>query len=183
MKSQALAESKIGLELLLNREGKVEEAREWLLKAAEQGSGFAKAQDRLGSLLEAEGTLGEAKKWYLQAAKQGLAVAQNHLGVLFQNEGKVEEAKECYLQAQQGSIEARFNLGLLLKAEGKVEEAKEWQLKGVSDYVLYGLGSHNLIMEFWENKKVKALSTPSIDEVMQDNSGILGENMHNHDEM
>ena len=56
------------------------EAREWHLKAAEQG--YAAAQDNYV----------EARRWYLKAAEQGYPAAQNNLGALYQNADGVAQA-------------------------------------------------------------------------------------------
>ena len=76
------------------------EAREWHLKAAEQG--YTAAQFNLG-FLYAEGYGGaqdyvEARKWYLKAAEQGHAAAQNNLGALYQNaDGVAQDYTMAYV--------------------------------------------------------------------------------------
>ena len=63
------------------------QARDWYLKAAEQGDAFG--QNGLG-LLYAYGrgvpqNYVQARDWYLKAAEQGDAFAQSNLGSLYHN--------------------------------------------------------------------------------------------------
>ena len=57
------------LAISLEKEKKIQEAKKWYLKAAEQG--HAKAQYNLGTILYKEGKRQEAKAWFIKAAKQG----------------------------------------------------------------------------------------------------------------
>ena len=57
------------LAISLEKEKKIEEAKKWYQKAAEQG--HAKAQYNLGTILYKEGKRQEAKEWFIKAAKQG----------------------------------------------------------------------------------------------------------------
>ncbi len=92
------------------------EAREWHLKAAEQG--YAAAQDNYV----------EARRWYLKAAEQGHAAAQNDLGLLYQDGQGVAwdyvEARKWYLKAAgQGYAAAQNNLGALYQnADGVAQD-------------------------------------------------------------
>ena len=95
-------------------------AREWYLKAAEQGS--SRAQFRLGVLYDngygVTQDYAKAGEWYLKAAEQGDPDAQNNLGLLYSSgRGGTQDyakAREWYLKAAgQGDLDAQYNLGLL----------------------------------------------------------------------
>jgi len=80
----------LGLELFHGRDGlkaNPEEARKWLMQAAEKG--LAKAQNTIGVICESDAQLApeerpkRAAEWFLKAAKQGDAKAQANLGKLY----------------------------------------------------------------------------------------------------
>ena len=113
------------------------EARNWYLKAAEQG--VANAQYNLGILYDnGQGVpqdYAEARSWYLKAAEQGDASAQTNLGTKYYNgEGGRQDYKVAYawfdVAAAQGNENAKQNLGL---ASAKLDPASLAEARKLSE--------------------------------------------------
>ncbi len=103
-------------------------ARQWLSKAAEQGS--VKAQTKMGWLYEngkgVKKDYGVAFSWYEKAAEQGYGNAQRPLGKLYELGQGVDPSPEKAFYwyekaAQQGISRAQANLGILYETGSGVD--------------------------------------------------------------
>jgi TPR repeat protein len=104
------------------------QARDWFIKAAEQGD--AKAQWNLALMLISgtEGVKKDLKKAFTlcqQSALQGFVPAQASLGILYARMKKPDKAVEWWrVAAEQGDPEAQFNLAVALsKGLGVVQDS------------------------------------------------------------
>jgi TPR repeat protein len=118
----------VGLGVLLEGRGDVQEAEEWYRKASDAGD--TNAMVGLGVLLEGRGDVQEAEEWYRKAADAGNTDAMFSLGLLLVGRGDVREAEEWYGKAADaGHTDAMGNLGVLLKGRGDVQGAEGWYCK------------------------------------------------------
>lgn len=91
----------------------LDEAKKWLIKAADSGS--PEAQGLLGALYYKADNTKEAVKWLGKAAEQGKVTAQYQLGALYLVEKDYKEAiKWLRKAAEQDHADAQFALGLCL---------------------------------------------------------------------
>lgn len=91
----------------------MDEAKKWLIKAADSGS--PEAQGLLGALYYKADNTKEAVKWLSKAAEQGKVTAQYQLGALYLVEKDYKEAiKWLRKAAEQDHADAQFALGLCL---------------------------------------------------------------------
>lgn len=113
-----------------------EEAVQWYLQAAEQGS--TEAQFNLGDCylngLGVTRDAVEAAKWFRKAAELGHAKSQNNLGLCYvRGEGVPqdlsESAKWFHKAAEQGLADAQFNLGVAYYNDDCFSEAFMWLRK------------------------------------------------------
>ncbi len=116
------------LGLLLQGEGRLEEAAEHYHEAVRIRPAYPEALYNLGNVLATEGRLAEAEAQYERALAldDGFAAAHNNLGNVLVMEGKVEEGKRHYRQALEinpGYADARRNLTV----------ADEWRSGAPSD--------------------------------------------------
>ena len=116
------------LGLLLQGEGRLEEAAEHYHEAVRIRPAYPEALYNLGNVLATEGRLAEAEAQYERALAldDGFAAAHNNLGNVLVMEGKVEEGKRHYRQALEinpGYADARRNLAV----------ADEWRSGAPSD--------------------------------------------------
>lgn len=138
----AVAQDRLGLCYLIGRgvEKKVNEAKQWLLKSAQQD--YPLAQARLGFIYENEAAddpakIGDAMRWYQKAAAQRNLAAAYNLALLYQ-EGKAvqkdqAQAKKWFrVAAEQGLAEAQLNLGALQMADKEYAEAHDWLAKAAA---------------------------------------------------
>ena len=106
----------------------LDEAKKWLIKAANSGS--PEAQGLLGALYYKADNKKEAVKWLSKAAEQGNDSAQYQLGGHYVIEEDYKEAiKWLRKAAEQGHVDAQFGLGVcLLKYYGDTSriEAIRW---------------------------------------------------------
>lgn len=107
-------------------------AREWLKKAAEQGS--AEAQFRLGQtyFMDGESNVSrdydQALKWFRKSASQGFADAQSAIGFMYkEGKGVVQNYSIAFewfeKAAEQGNTTGQYNVGkMYLMGEGVSED-------------------------------------------------------------
>ncbi len=115
--------------IILNLQGKLEEAEILLRKAIELKSNFADAHSNLGNTLRGLGKLEEAEIFQLKAIKlkPNLADAHYNLGNILKDLGKLQEAEFAYRKAinlRPDFASAYNNLGAILSDLGKKEEAE-----------------------------------------------------------
>jgi TPR repeat protein len=112
------------------------EAKKWYTRAAE--SGYAEAQNSLGSALQAEKQYAEARRWFERAAEQSNPLALNNLAYLYDLGLGIDQdrkkAFDLYLRsANFGWAEAMWNLANIYGAGqlGKVDlvDACIWTLR------------------------------------------------------
>jgi TonB family protein len=124
-RGEAAAQHKLGL-IYLNGQGVPRDrgiAKEWLLKAAAQGS--PEAQQTLGVLAmprDGEGDINEAMSWFRKAADQGHARSQYFLGAYLYKQGDPEARTWLDKAARQGDAGAQTALAQLLVNGGRAEE-------------------------------------------------------------
>ncbi|KAF9153942.1 hypothetical protein BG015_002248 [Linnemannia schmuckeri] len=124
------------------------QAKDWLLKAAEQGS--ADAQCNVGYIYEnGKGIPHDPYKaalWFAMSAEQGLRFAQHNLGCLYRDGRGVPKddtkAAELFLKAaEQGHSGAQENIGFAYdKGQGVPQDhakAAEWYLKSAEQGSLF----------------------------------------------
>ena len=116
------------LGLLLQGEGRLEEAAEHYHEAVRIRPAYPEALYNLGNVLATEGRLAEAEAQYERALAldDGFAAAHNNLGNVLVMEGKVEQGKRHYrraLEINPGYADARRNLAV----------ADEWRGRAPSD--------------------------------------------------
>ena len=124
------------LGLVLDKQGRTEEAVEHYLQALRINPDFAEAHNNLGNALSKQGHTGEAIEHYLQALRiqPDFAKAHNNLAVALKKQGRTEEAIEHYLQAlriQPDFAGGHNNLGNALDKQGRTEEAIEHYLQAL----------------------------------------------------
>lgn len=93
----------------------IEMVKEWRLKAADKGNGYAATQ--MGIIALENNNYTEAVKYFKKAAENGYAEAQNRLAFRYCNgqgiEKNMQEAFKWYLKAaEQGHMQAMYNTGL-----------------------------------------------------------------------
>ena len=99
-----------------------EEARKWLLKAAEMGNvdayrALGKAYEGRG-LFEFKKNLSKSKEWYQKAAEQGDEYAQDQIK-------EIEETEQVIRAAEQGDAKAQIQLGEMYRyGQSGLEENK-----------------------------------------------------------
>jgi tetratricopeptide (TPR) repeat protein len=112
------------------------EAEKWYRRAAE--SGYAKAQNSLGSAYQADRRYSEAVGWYQKAADQGDALALNNLAYMYDlGLGVTQDRRhafELYTKAAgQGNPEAMLNIAVVYGAgqlgEKDLSQAYIWLLR------------------------------------------------------
>jgi TPR repeat protein len=112
------------------------ETEKWYRRAAE--SGYAKAQNSLGSGYQADHRYSEALVWYQKAAHQGEPLALNNLAYLYDLGLGVKQdrqhAFDLYMKAaDQGNPQAMFNIAVVYGAgqrgEPDLGQAYVWLLR------------------------------------------------------
>ncbi len=121
-----LAHNNLGL--LLENQGRIEEAMEHCHKAIQINPNYSEALVNLGLALAAQGRVDEAIENYRQAIqiKPNSSEALNNLGVALAAKGRLDEAIKNFRQAIQikpSYFKALNNLGLALAAKGRLDEA------------------------------------------------------------
>ena len=116
------------LGLVLDAQGKTDEAVFHYREALRINPNFAQAHYNLGLIVAAQGKTDEAMKHYLETLRinPNYAEAHSRLGVVLAAQGKTDEAARHYLEALRinpGYVQAHNNLGLILAAQGKLNEA------------------------------------------------------------
>jgi tetratricopeptide (TPR) repeat protein len=119
-----------GLGIMLDRQGKVQEAIGHYERALRLKPDLAEAHNNLGGDLAGQGKVQEAIGHYEQALriKPGDPEAHNNLGVALTEQGKVQEAIGHYEQALRiwpDYANVRCNLGLALMGQGRLQEAND----------------------------------------------------------
>jgi hypothetical protein len=112
------------------------ETEKWYRRAAE--SGYARAQNSLGSAYQADRRYSEAVGWYQKAADQGDALALNNLAYMYDlGLGVTQDRRhafELYMKAaNQGNPEAMFNIAVVYGAgqlgDKDLSQAYVWTLR------------------------------------------------------
>lgn len=116
------------LGLVLDNQGRFEEAAAHYRKALDLNPGLWKAHNNLGADLDALGRPEQAVPHFSEALKLNpdYAEARNNLGRALDKLGKHEEAAAQYREALRlspGFYKAHHNLGISLAARGKLDEA------------------------------------------------------------
>jgi TPR repeat protein len=113
------------LGVLLQDQGKHDEAEQWYRKAGDAEN--TNAMYNLGVLLGDHGKQDEAEQWYRKAAEAGNTGAMSNLGALIGGRGEEAEAEHWFRKAAEaGNTDAMSNLGALLGGRGEVDEAEQW---------------------------------------------------------
>jgi tetratricopeptide (TPR) repeat protein len=121
------------LGLVLDKAGKVAEAREHFEEALRLKPDFAEAHDNLGTILVSEGRVEEGITQIRQAVQDDpdYDLAHYNLGVALEQTGKFEEAVGCYEQALRlnpDSIEAHYHLASTLARLNRMPGAMaQWE--------------------------------------------------------
>jgi tetratricopeptide (TPR) repeat protein len=118
------------LGLLLNNQGRIEEAMEHYHKAIQINPNSFEALNNLGNAFTAKGRVDEAIENFRKAIQinPNYADALNNLGAALAAKGRVDEAIENFrkaLQLNPNSFEALDNLGAALATKGRFDEAIE----------------------------------------------------------
>lgn len=116
------------LGIVLQRQGRLEEAAAAYQQALRLSPHYAEALSNLGNVRLEQGRTQEAEASYRRAlaASPQSAEALNNLGVALKEQGRLEEAADCYRQAlalKPGHQEAQCNLGIALMESGRLDEA------------------------------------------------------------
>ena len=133
------AMSLCNLALLLEKEGKFDEAIVLLRQALEVHPEMAEIHYNLGNVLRNKGNLDEAIKSYEQAIEQApqFAPSYHNLATILRTKGQVEKAIEQYRQAIKANpsfVDAYSNLGLTLDETGRTDEAIECYQQALQVY-------------------------------------------------
>jgi tetratricopeptide (TPR) repeat protein len=134
----------VGLGILEDGQGRIEEARTWFAKAVASGRADAvpKAMAGLGVLEAGQGRIEEARAWFGKAIESGHAdaapAAMFNLGILEREQGRIEEARTWYAKAIENghadaAPKAMANLGKLEDGQGRIEEARAWFGKAIEN--------------------------------------------------
>jgi len=143
-----LAHNNLGL--VLEREGRLEEAETHFLEAIRIDPGYALAHNNLGLVLERQGRANEAIFHFHEALK----TAPNNLNAMFNlgntlsRERHFEEALVQYrnvLRMDPGNAKAHNNAGTALMNQGKVEEAIDHFREAVRLEPDYEMARRNLV--------------------------------------
>jgi tetratricopeptide (TPR) repeat protein len=118
------------LGVILEDDGKIDEAMSHYRKAVQLNPNFFEALNNIGGVLAAHGRLDEAIGNYRKAIQinPGCFDALNNLGRVLAAQGRLDEAIENYRRAIQinpNSFIAHDNLGQALSARGRFDEAIE----------------------------------------------------------
>ena len=124
------------LGLLLENQGRIEEAMEHYHKAIQINPNYFEALNNLGVALAAKGRFDEAIENYRKAIQinPNYSEALNNLGVALAAKGRFDEAIENYhkaIQINPNFSEALNNLGIALAAKGRFDEAIENYRKAI----------------------------------------------------
>jgi len=116
------------LGLVLDRQGKTQEAIAHYAEALRIKPDFVRAHNNLGLVLVGQGKTQEAIAHYAEALriKPDYAQAHNNLGLVLVGQGKTQEAIAHYAEAlriKPDYAEAYNNLGIVLARQGKTQEA------------------------------------------------------------
>jgi tetratricopeptide (TPR) repeat protein/predicted AlkP superfamily phosphohydrolase/phosphomutase len=128
-----------GLGLVLDKQGRTDEARTLYLQAAELDRDAAEPRTNLGNLARRRGQFGEAESWYRQAieADPYFMGAYNNLAMIYQDRDDTKKAIGLYAEALERSPDnpvVMNNLASLYFATGQSEQAKKlWEKAAASD--------------------------------------------------
>lgn len=116
------------LGLIAQATGRLDEAADFMTRAARLDERQPLFFFSLGQVLQDQNKLEEAERLYRQALAldPNLAPAYNHLGVVLQNVQRFDEALQCFREAVRihpGYARALNNLGNLLRSRGELPEA------------------------------------------------------------
>ncbi len=119
------------LGVLALKDGRNDEAREYLAKSLEMGGNHADALGNLGKIALDQGRNADARANLTQALalKPDDANALNNLAVLATNESRLDEARvflEKVLAVKPDHVDANNNMARLLLEQGRFDEAKPW---------------------------------------------------------
>ena len=122
------------LGVVLESQGKTEEAIRHYTETLRIDPNFAKAHFNLGQISLKQGKIDEAISHYLSAAQidPKNVAALNNLGQALESQGKIEEAARYYIEASRidpNYAQAHNNLGNVLARQGRIREAMEHYLK------------------------------------------------------
>lgn len=115
---------------VLQRSGRVDEARAAYARALELNPHFAQAHANLGALARLKGQLDEARQHYEEALRidPQYPTAHYNLGNLYKDQGRYAEAQEAYrraLAAAPADAQAHVNLGWVLMTLNDNDAAAE----------------------------------------------------------
>ena len=116
------------LGLILEKEGKVDDAIRRLSESVRLSPGFAEAHNNLGAALGRKGRFVEAVAHFSEAVRldAGFKEAHNNLAVALENQGKGDEALPHVSEALRldpDYASAHKTMGLVLAKKGRLEEA------------------------------------------------------------
>ena len=135
--------------LILQQEGKLDEAIRAYKKSIEYCPEFADTYKSLGDTLQEQGKLEEAVGAYSKALaiKPDYVEAFNNMGIALKDQGIFEEAIEAFKKALEINPDyamAYNNLGIALKDHGILEEAAEAFKKALAINPDYAMAYNNL---------------------------------------
>jgi predicted O-linked N-acetylglucosamine transferase (SPINDLY family) len=124
----ALAPAHNDLGILLQSQGRLEDAEACYRRAIDINDKFAEAMSNLGAVLAARGRVDDATAWYGHAiaADSQFAPAHNNLGAALARLDRGREAETCHRRAialKPDFVDAHYNLGVSLQEQGKHEAA------------------------------------------------------------
>ncbi len=135
--------------IILNFQGKPEEAEISLRKAIELKSNFAEAHSNLGTILKDIGKSQEAELSYRKAIelKPNLADSHYNLGVILKDLGKLQDSELSYRKAIEinpNFQKAHYNLGSILSDLGNLQDAELSYRKAIQIKPDYAVAHSNL---------------------------------------
>src|SRR5262249_6159134 len=116
------------LGIMLQGQGRLDEAEACYRRAIEINERFAEAMSNLGAVLAARGRIDDATAWYghALAADSQFAPAHNNLGAVLARLGHFNEAEAAHRRAialKPEFPDGHYNLGVALQDQGRFEEA------------------------------------------------------------
>jgi tetratricopeptide (TPR) repeat protein len=121
-------QARTNLGVILNDQGRTEEARTHFEQALRLNPGFFETHHNLGVVLSKQGLTEEARARFDEALRLNPSFPKAHynLGVVLFNQGRSDEAIASYSEAlrlKPDYVDAHVNLGATLSRVGRIEEA------------------------------------------------------------
>ena len=135
-------EAAFALGLLARQNDRLDEARDLLKRAADQG--HVGAMVDLALLIRRGGAPDDADHWFRLAAEHGDSTAIYNVGLRHKELGHWAQAEDWLRRAAElGDVAEKYNLGLVLQKGGDQQEAETWLRRAAEDgdvAAMYNLG-------------------------------------------